>query len=60
MELIWQFRVFVERLWPNKTDVLPLLESSEEVDKWARVVMVQTKEWGAASGGISEWMVSAR
>ncbi|KAF2668453.1 amine oxidase catalytic domain-containing protein [Microthyrium microscopicum] len=52
--------VFVERLMPNKTDVLPFLADAveqSEVGSYARVVMLQNKEWGKDLGGISEWMV---
>jgi hypothetical protein len=46
----------MERLVSNKTDVLLALLEGTEVEKWARVVMVQ-QEWGGKTGGISEWMV---
>jgi hypothetical protein len=57
--------VFVERLMPNKTDVLGVVGEGEgegEVERWARVVVVEREAWGArsgASGGLSEWMVSS-
>jgi len=47
----------MERLMPNKSDVLPVLSQNGKVEKWARVVMVQQKHWGSDVGGISEWMV---
>jgi hypothetical protein len=50
--------MFIERLMPNKTDVLPNLLDGDEVEKWARVVLVQQKDWGGKMGGITEWMVS--
>lgn len=48
----------VERLMPNKTNVLPFLSDSKvNVGSWARVVMLQNRNWGANDSGISEWMV---
>jgi hypothetical protein len=56
--LINSYSAFAERLMPNKTSVLSSLTGNGDVEKWARVVMVQQKQWGGKMGGISEWMVS--
>jgi hypothetical protein len=52
--------MFMDRLMPNKTQVLSTLSSNGKIEKWARVVTVQQKNWDSKLGGISEWMVSNR
>ena len=57
--VINDYRIFVERLMPNKSSVLPFLQDNEpSVNTWARVVMTKRNVWGGKDGGISEWMVS--
>jgi hypothetical protein len=52
--------MFMDRLMPNKTQVLSAFSSNGKIEKWARVVTVQQKNWDSKLGGISEWMVSDR
>jgi hypothetical protein len=50
--------MFMERLMPNKTEVLSSLSNGTHLDRWARVVVYQKEDWGMPRGALSEWMVS--